>query len=279
MAIEFTKYHGLGNDFILIDNRSSLTPVITPEKAIKLCDRHFGIGADGVIFALPGQKGTDYSMRIFNSDGSEPEMCGNGIRCLGVFLTELEGISRTKDFYTIHTLAGTITPQLTDDGQVKVDMGSPRLLAQEIPTTLASADSKVINLPLEVADKTWNVTCVSMGNPHCITFVDDVAAIPLETIGPKFEHHSVFPQRINTEFIQVVNRNYLKMRVWERGAGITLACGTGACASLVAGVLNDQCDRTATIELPGGCLEIEWSENDNKIYMTGPAERVFTGKF
>jgi diaminopimelate epimerase len=279
MAIEFTKYHGLGNDFILIDNRSSLTPVITPEKAIKLCDRHFGIGADGVIFALPGQNGTDYSMRIFNSDGSEPEMCGNGIRCLAVFLTELEGVSRTKDFYTIHTLAGTITPQLTDDGQVKVDMGSPRLLAQEIPTTLAPADNKVINVPLSVADQTWNVTCVSMGNPHCITFVDDVAAIPLESIGPKFEHHSVFPQRTNTEFIEVVNRNYLKMRVWERGAGITLACGTGACASLVAGVLNDKCDRSATIELPGGELEIEWSQNDNKIYMTGPAERVFAGKF
>ena len=279
MAIEFTKYHGLGNDFILIDNRSSLTPVITPEKAVELCDRHFGIGANGVIFALPGQKGTDYTMRIFNSDGSEPEMCGNGIRCLAAFLTELEGVSRTKNFYTIHTLAGVITPQLTDDGQVKVDMGSPRLLAEEIPTTLAAADSKVINVPLEVADQTWNVTCVSTGNPHCITFVDDVAAIPLETIGPKFEHDPVFPQRINTEFIEIVNRNYLKMRVWERGAGITLACGTGACASLVAGVLNDKCDRAATIELPGGCLEIEWSEADNKIYMTGPAERVFTGKF
>ncbi|MFM2064446.1 MAG: hypothetical protein RLZZ507_4117 [Cyanobacteriota bacterium] len=278
MAIEFTKYHGLGNDFILIDNRSSLTPIITPEQAVKWCDRHFGIGANGVIFALPGQNGTDYTMRIFNSDGSEPEMCGNGIRCLAAFLTELEGISRTKDFYTIHTLAGVITPQLTDDGQVKVDMGSPRLLAQEIPTTLAPADSKVINVPLEVADNTWNVTCVSMGNPHCISFVEDMAAIPLETIGPKFEHHPAFPQRINTEFIEVVNRNYLKMRVWERGAGITLACGTGACASLVAGVLNDKCDRTATIELPGGPLEIEWSETDQRIYMTGPAERVFTGK-
>jgi diaminopimelate epimerase len=279
MAIQFTKYHGLGNDFILIDNRSSLTPMITPEKAVKLCDRHFGIGADGVIFALPGQNGTDYSMRIFNSDGSEPEMCGNGIRCLAAFLTELEGISRTKDSYTIHTLAGIITPQLTDDGQVRVDMGLPRLLAQEIPTTLVPGDTKVINVPLEVADNTWNVTCVSMGNPHCITFIDDVAAIPLETIGSKFEHHPFFPQRTNTEFIEVVNRNYLKMRVWERGAGITLACGTGACASLVAGVLNDKCDRTATVELPGGELEIEWSETDQRIYMTGPAERVFAGKF
>ncbi|MEO3704601.1 diaminopimelate epimerase [Trichormus azollae] len=279
MAIEFTKYHGLGNDFILIDNRSSLTPVITPEQAVKWCDRHFGIGADGVIFALPGQNDTDYTMRIFNSDGSEPEMCGNGIRCLAAFLTELEGLSRTKEYYRIHTLAGVITPQLTDDGQVKVDMGLPRLLAQEIPTTFAPADNKVINLPLEVAGTIWDVTCVSMGNPHCITFVENVAAIPLETIGPKFEHHPAFPQRINSEFIEIINRNYLKMRVWERGAGITLACGTGACAVLVAGVLNDKCDRTATIELPGGPLEIEWSEIDQRIYMTGPAERVFTGKF
>jgi len=278
MTIEFTKYHGLGNDFILIDNRCALTPLITPEMAIRMCDRHFGIGADGVIFALPGQEGTDYTMRIFNSDGSEPEMCGNGIRCLAAFLTELEGISRSKDYYLIHTLAGVIRPQLTDDGQVRVDMGSPRLLAQEIPTTLAPVDSKVINLPLEIADQNWHITCVSMGNPHCITFVEDVASIPLEIIGPQFEHHPVFPQRTNTEFIQVVNRSHLKMRVWERGAGITLACGTGACASLVAGVLNNLCDRMATIELPGGNLEIEWSETDQRIYMTGPAERVFTGK-
>jgi diaminopimelate epimerase len=278
MTIEFTKYHGLGNDFILIDNRCDLTPLITPEMAIKMCDRHFGIGADGVIFALPGQKGTDYTMRIFNSDGSEPEMCGNGIRCLAAFLTELEGISRSKDYYLIHTLAGVIRPQLTDDGQVKVDMGSPRLLAQEIPTTLVPGDSKVINLPLEIGNQTWHITCVSMGNPHCITFVEDVASIPVEIIGPQFEHHPVFPQRTNTEFIQVVNPSHLKMRVWERGAGITLACGTGACASLVAGVLNNLCDRMAIIELPGGNLEIEWSETDQRIYMTGPAERVFTGK-
>jgi len=278
MTIEFTKYHGLGNDFILIDNRCALTPLITPEMAIRMCDRHFGIGADGVIFALPGQEGTDYTMRIFNSDGSEPEMCGNGIRCLAAFLTELEGISRSKDYYLIHTLAGVIRPQLTDDGQVRVDMGSPRLLAQEIPTTLAPVDSKVINLPLEIADQNWHITCVSMGNPHCITFVEDVASIPLEIIGPEFEHHPVFPQRTNTEFIQVVNPHHLKMRVWERGAGITLACGTGACASLVAGVLNNLCDRMAIIELPGGNLEIEWSETDQRIYMTGPAERVFTGK-
>ncbi len=277
MAIEFTKYHGLGNDFILIDNRSSSTPVITPEQAVKLCDRHFGIGADGVIFALPGENNTDYTMRIFNSDGSEPEMCGNGIRCFAGFVADLEGESRNKDKYQIHTLAGVMTPQLMADGQVKVDMGLPRLLAAEIPTTLANADEKVINIPLQVAGKSWDVTCVSTGNPHCITFVEDVAAISLEAIGPVFEHHSVFPQRINTEFVEVVRRDYVKMRVWERGAGITLACGTGACATLVAGVLTGKCDRTATVELPGGPLQIEWSD-DERLYMTGPAEKVFAGK-
>ncbi len=279
MTIEFTKYHGLGNDFILIDNRNSTKPRLTPEDAVKWCDRHFGIGADGVIFALPGQNGTDYTMRIFNSDGSEPEMCGNGIRCMGRFLADLE-IAETgsaKEQFRIHTLAGLITPKLTADGQITVDMGEPRLLAGEIPTTLAAADQKVVDVLMEVAGKSWSVTCVSMGNPHCITFVDDVAAIALEQIGPQFEHHPVFPQRINTEFIRVVKSDYLKMRVWERGAGITLACGTGACASLVAGVLNSQCDRKATVELPGGCLEIEWAA-DGRIYMTGPAEKVFSGQ-
>jgi diaminopimelate epimerase len=277
MAIEFTKYHGLGNDFILIDNRSSSLPVLTPEQAVELCDRHFGIGADGVIFALPGENGADYTMRIFNSDGSEPEMCGNGIRCLAVFLAELEGESRNKDLYHIHTLAGVITTEILSDSQVKVDMGLPKLLASEIPTTLAPAEEKVINQALEVDGKSWDVTTVSMGNPHCITFVEDVAAIHLEAIGPEFEHHPVFPQRTNTEFIQVVRRDYLKMRVWERGAGITLACGTGACAALVAAVLTRRSDRTATVELPGGPLQIEWSEIDQRLYMTGPAQKVFTG--
>lgn len=278
MTTEFVKYHGLGNDFILIDNRASSEPVVTPEQAVKLCDRHFGIGADGVIFALPGTNDADLTMRIFNSDGSEPEMCGNGIRCFAKFLADLEGSANPSSRpYRIHTLAGTIVPQLTADGQVKVDMGKPRLLAEEIPTTLAAAGEKVINQSLDVAGQSWSVTCVSMGNPHCIIFVDDVAAIPLEEIGSQFEHHPVFPQRTNTEFIQVISRNYLKMRVWERGAGATLACGTGACASLVAGVLTGKCDRTATVELPGGCLQIEWSQ-DQKLYMTGPAERVFTGQ-
>ena len=282
MAIKFTKYHGLGNDFILIDNRQQPEPSMTPEQAIKVCDRHFGIGADGVIFALPGQNGADYTLRIFNSDGSEPEMCGNGIRCLAQFLAELETLDgkalNLPHAYHIDTLAGVIIPKLQPDGQVTVDMGEPHLLAGEIPTTLTAADDKVVNQPLIAADQTWSVTCVSMGNPHCITFVNNVMEIPLAAVGPQFEHHSAFPLRINTEFIQAVSADYLKMRVWERGAGITLACGTGACAALVAGVLTGRCDRQATVELPGGALKIEWSEADNRVYMTGPAEKIFVGQ-
>ncbi len=274
-TLSFVKYQGLGNDFILVDNRHQTEPLITPEQAAQLCDRHFGIGADGVIFALPGQNGTDFTMRIYNSDGSEPEMCGNGIRCMARFLADLEG-DQAKAIYTIHTLAGLITPKLEADGQITVDMGKPRLTPSEIPTTLTGGGDKVIAQPLEVAGKTWSVTAVSMGNPHCITFVDSVDAIDLEKIGPQFETHPVFTAKTNTEFIEVVRRDYLKMRVWERGAGITLACGTGACASLVAAVLNGLSDRKATIELPGGPLVIEWAADD-RIFMTGPAQLVFAG--
>ncbi|MEC4983686.1 MAG: diaminopimelate epimerase [Oscillatoria sp. PMC 1068.18] len=279
MEIQISKYHGLGNDFILLDNRHSSQPLVTQEQAIEMCDRHFGIGADGVIFALPGQDGTDYTMRIFNSDGSEPEMCGNGIRCLAKFIAELEGNTQPGKSYQIHTLGGVMVPQLTDAGQVTVDMGTPKLIAEKIPTTICPPDDKVINQSLEVAGDTWTVTCVSMGNPHCITFVDNVDEIPLEIIGPQFEHHPVFPQRTNTEFIQVVRPDYLKMRVWERGAGITLACGTGACASVVAGVLTKKSENLCQVELPGGILTINWSPTDQRLYMTGPAEKVFVGNY
>ena len=281
MGLRFSKYHGLGNDFILVDNRHQTAPLLTPEDAIDLCDRNFGIGADGVIFALPGQDGTDYTMRIFNSDGSEPEMCGNGIRCMAKFLEALETAEgkapSVPHSYRIHTLAGLIVPTLQADGQVTVDMGEPRLAPQEIPTTLAADAAQVVDVPLTVDGQTYRVTCVSMGNPHCITYVNDTSAVALAEVGPKFEHHEVFPQRINTEFMQVVDSTYLKMLVWERGAGATLACGTGACASLVATVLNDKCDRKAVLELPGGPLQIEWSAADNHVYMTGPARQVFTG--
>jgi diaminopimelate epimerase len=278
MPIQFRKYQGLGNDFVLIDNRSQVTPLLTPAQSAQICDRHFGVGADGVIFLLPAAADTDYAMRIYNSDGSEPEMCGNGIRCLARFIADLEGTGSTNPRYRIHTLAGVITPQLRPDGQVTVEMGQPRLLAKEIPTLLTAPESKVINHSLEVAGQTWAVTCVSMGNPHCIIFVEDVAALPLETLGPQFEHHPAFPQRTNTEFIQVVSPNYLKMRVWERGAGITLACGTGACAALVAAVLRDLVQPEATVELPGGRLEIAWMGFDQTVLMTGPAVQVFEGE-
>jgi diaminopimelate epimerase len=280
-SLSFSKYHGLGNDFILVDNRASEVPLVSPEQAIALCDRNFGIGADGVIFVLPAVGDTDYSMRIYNSDGSEPEMCGNGIRCLAKFIAELETIDGNRPqiphAYRIHTLAGTICPELQPSGQVKVDMGEPRLLAKEIPTTLAAEGEKAVDQPLQVAGQTWQVTCVSMGNPHCITFVDDVEAVPLAEIGPLFETHAAFPARINTEFVEVVRSDYLKMKVWERGAGATLACGTGACALLVAAALNGKSDRQATVELPGGCLDIEW-HSSNRVFMSGPATRIFSGQ-
>lgn len=276
--MQFSKYQGLGNDFILLDNRHQSEPIIDAEQAIQMCDRHFGIGADGIIFVLPGQESADYAMRIFNSDGSEPEMCGNGIRCYAKFVAQLEG-TKAKQTYQIHTLAGMMHPTIEANGEVTVNMGQPRLLAAEIPTTLSSAHDKVIQQPLEVAGRIWEVSCVSMGNPHCITFVDRVDEIPLEVIGTQFEHHSAFPQRINTEFVEVVRPDSVKMRVWERGAGITLACGTGACATVVAGVLTQRCDRACTVQLPGGELKICWSAEDNNVYMTGAARAVFAGEY
>ncbi|KAM7531819.1 hypothetical protein LguiB_035229 [Lonicera macranthoides] len=281
--LHFVKYHGLGNDFILVDNRDSLVPRVTPEQAVKLCDRNFGIGADGVIFVMPGTNGTDYTMRIFNSDGSEPEMCGNGVRCFARFITELENL-HGKQSFTMHTGAGLIVPEIQDDGKVKVDMGEPILKASDVPTKLfANKDQSAVKSKLDVDGVTWNVTCVSMGNPHCVTFSSEgnenlqVDELNLADIGPKIEHHAMFPARTNTEFVQIYSRSHLKMRVWERGAGATLACGTGACAVVVAAVLEGRADRICTVDLPGGPLEIEWREQDNHVYMTGPAEIVFYG--
>ncbi|HIK37148.1 MAG: diaminopimelate epimerase [Geminocystis sp.] len=278
MTLKFSKYHGLGNDFILIDNRHQSQLLISPEEVVRLCERHFGVGADGVILVLQGQDGCDYTMRIFNADGSEAEMCGNGIRCFARFVSELEGKEEVGRTYRIKTLAGVISPTLMGNGQVKVDMGQPQLEAEKIPTTLGERGKPVVSVPLVVTHQEYSVTCVSMGNPHCVIFVDDLLTIRLEEIGPLLETHPAFPQKTNVEFVQPVNANHLKMRVWERGAGITLACGTGACATLVAGVLNNLCNRTATVELPGGSLQIEWNPQDNHVYMTGPATKVFSGE-
>ncbi|KAL1351813.1 hypothetical protein HN51_015689 [Arachis hypogaea] len=281
--LHFAKYHGLGNDFVLIDNRDSSEPKITAEKAVQLCDRNFGVGADGVIFVLPGINGTDYTMRIFNSDGSEPEMCGNGVRCFAKFVSQLENLHGRHSF-TVHTGAGLIVPEIVEDGNVRVDMGEPILKPSDVPTKLpANKDGAVVKAKLDVDGVTWNVTCVSMGNPHCITFSNEesqnllVDDLKLAEIGPKFENHEVFPARTNTEFVQVLSNSHLKMCVWERGAGATLACGTGACATVVAAVLEGRAGRNCTVDLPGGPLLIEWKEEDNHIYMTGSADLVFYG--
>jgi len=272
--------HGLGNDFILIDcldkelgNHSYLSNL-----SKKLCDRHFGIGADGLILILPSEK-TDLQMKIYNSDGTEAQMCGNGIRCFAKYAYENKIISKIK--FTIETLAGIITPELIFKGKeisgIKVDMGIPKLERKEIPMEGENAPT-VVNETLKIDSKTiFQITCVSMGNPHCITFVNDIQSIPVEEIGPKIENHPLFPEKTNAEFIQVLNKQEINFRVWERGAGETLACGTGACAALVATILNKKTDREAIIHLPGGDLDIQWADNGH-VYMTGPAELAFKGK-
>lgn len=280
-ALTFQKYQGLGNDFILVDNRHHPEPLVSPEAAVRVCDRNFGVGGDGVIFALPPTGDTDFTMRIFNSDGSEPEMCGNGIRCLAKFIADVDGVQSTT--YRIHTLAGLIVPELLSDGRICVDMGEPVLDGSKVPTSLAPTDgATVVKAPIEVAGKQWTVTAVGMGNPHAAVYASSdgdvkVDEIDLEAVGPLFERHPAFPARTNTEFVEVLDKGHVRMSVWERGAGRTLACGTGACALVVAGVLEGRLDRVCRVDLPGGPLDIEWREANNRVYMTGPAERVFAG--
>lgn len=280
--IEFVKYQGLGNDFILVDNTKSHDPIFTPEESVHLCDRNFGIGADGVIFVMKGQNDCDYKMRIYNSDGSEPQMCGNGIRCMAKFISQIiHKQQNTADItYKIWTNAGVISPTVASNGLVIVDMGEPILNAAKVPTLLKDTrDGMAIDSQFTALGSTFHATTVSMGNPHCIIYVDDFNMMNPEfsRIGPVIENLDIFPQRINVEFVKVLNRNHVEVKVWERGAGPTLACGTGACAVVVAGVLNDKNDRKCTVTLPGGDLEILWHEENNKIYMTGPAEKVFSG--
>ena len=279
MALAFTKWQGCGNDFVLVDGRTSGLPGGTAELSRRVCDRHYGIGADGLIFVLPSDK-ADFCMRIFNADGSEAEMCGNGIRCFARLVYD-EGMTE-KDSFTVETGAGILTPRIVkDDGNitgVEVDMGEPVLEAKKIPVE-GFGDHRVISEEIEVLGKRYKATCVSMGNPHCVVFVGDVDDVDMEKVGPAFESHPWFPRRTNTEFVVVRDREHLRMRVWERGAAVTLACGTGACATLVAAVLNGRSDRRAEVELDGGRLTIEWSEKNNRIYMTGPAEKVFSGVY
>ncbi|QUI21980.1 diaminopimelate epimerase [Vallitalea pronyensis] len=275
--MKFTKMHGCGNDYIYL-NGFEIDVADPSELAIRMSNRNFGVGSDGIVLILPSEK-ADFRMRMFNADGSEAEMCGNAIRCVGKYVYDKKMTDQTN--ITIDTLAGVkILDMTVEDGQVtyaKVDMGEPILKAEDIP--VVSALEPVVGEVVEALGTAYAFTCVSMGNPHAITFVDDTDHFPLEEVGPIIEVHEKFPRKVNAEFVQVVDQETLKMRVWERGSGETLACGTGACATLVAGVLNEKVGRKATVKLLGGDLIIEWDEASNHVFMSGPAVTVFEGEW
>ena len=274
--MKFTKMNGCGNDYVYING--FVEKVENPkELAKKVSDRHFGIGSDGLILIVPSDK-ADFCMRMFNADGSEGEMCGNGIRCVAKYVYDHKMTDKTE--ISVETKAGIKYLDLTvEDGKVtkvKVDMGEPILEPKKIP--VRSEKKRVVNEPIAVAEKTWNMTCVSMGNPHAVVFVEDTGSLEIEKYGPLFENHELFPNRTNTEFVQVLNRNEINMRVWERGSGETLACGTGTCASVVACILNGYTDEKVLVHLLGGDLEIKYEKTTNHVFMTGPAETVFEGE-
>ncbi len=287
--MQFTKMHGLGNDYVYV-NCFEQTVKDPASLAVAVSDRHRGVGADGLILICPS-KVADVKMRIFNADGSEAQMCGNGIRCVAKYaydhkLARAGGTFSVPGGVTypaslnIETGNGILKVGLVfkENGKVQqvcVNMGQPILEGRRIPVAMDGA--KLVNVPFEVDGKAYEMTCVSMGNPHAVFFVSNVRSIPLETIGPKIENHNLFPQRINAHFVQAKNQNEFTMRTWERGSGITLACGTGACACAVAAVLTGRCGRTTLAHLPGGDLQLNWSEADNCVYMTGPATEVFSG--
>ena len=277
--MRFTKMHGLGNDYIYVDG--SKEHIENPsDLAVSLSDRHFGVGADGLILINPS-KVADFEMEMYNADGSRGEMCGNGIRCVGKYVYDNGLTDKTE--VSIETLAGIKYLGLgVEDGkvtQVRGDMGKPILEADKIPVEgEVVKDNRVIKGPIRVLDKDYSMTCVSMGNPHAVVCVEDVEHFDIEHMGPAFENHPSFPRRINTEFIRVIDRKNIEMRVWERGSGETLACGTGACAVAVACAVNGLTDREVEVKLLGGRLHILWDEKDDHVYMTGPAETVFTGE-
>lgn len=272
--MKITKMHGAGNDYIYINcfEENIADPAAL---CVKLADRHFGVGGDGIILIMPSET-ADFRMRMFNSlDGSEGMMCGNAIRCVGKYVYDRGMTHKTE--VTIETASGIKTLRLNvEDGVVKtvrVDMGEPIQKPDKIPvkTTLEA----FVDQPVSAGGYTYNFTCISMGNPHAVTYLEDIDCLKIEEIGPVFENHEIFPERANVEFIQCIDENSFKMRVWERGSGETLACGTGACAALVATALLGKCGRKANVLLCGGTLEVEWSEEDNHVYMTGPAVTVF----
>ncbi len=274
--MKFTKMHGLGNDYIFVYNMHDELQNLAI-LARKISDRHFGIGSDGLVLIMPSES-ADIRMRIFNADGSEAEMCGNASRCVGKYVYDKGIVKKTR--LTMETMSGIKTLELRiTDGEVaavKVGMGMPVLEPARIPVT--SSKKRFVDEPVNIDGKEFRVTCVSMGNPHAVIFTDNVDELPLHVYGPQLENHSLFPKRTNVEFIQIIGRDRIKMRVWERGSGETLACETGACASVVAAVVNGLCDRRVTVMLPGGELLIEWDESDGHVYKTGPAVKVFDGE-
>ncbi len=275
--MRFTKMHGCGNDYVYIDCFRQPPPVDAPALSRAISDRHFGVGSDGLILICPSER-ADARMRMFNADGSEAEMCGNGVRCVAKYVYD-HGLVR-KPTLTVETGRGILTLDLETAGgkvnSVRVNMGEPILDAANIPTNLPG--DPPVNVPLVIdSHLTLPVTCVSMGNPHCIAFVPEISDGIVHGHGPRIENHSAFPRRTNVEFVRVENPAEMTMRVWERGSGETMACGTGACAVAVAGVLTGRTQRKVLIHLRGGDLHLHWSENDNHVYMTGPAVEVFTG--
>ena len=275
MKFSFSKWQGTGNDFVLIDCLQE-PPADYVALATQLCDRHFGIGADGILLVLPSEK-ADIRMQIINADGSEAEMCGNGIRCFARYVYEAGHVAQEE--FTVETGAGILVPHIIKEAgavtQVQVDMGEPILAGDQIPVA-GYGMHRVVKEHIQVQGKDFQMTCVSMGNPHCVVFVDSAKEFPIHELGPHFEKHPKFPRKINAEFAEVIDPTHIRMRVWERGAAVTMACGTGSCATLTAAVLNGYAERKAEIQLDGGKLQVEWAEN-NHLYMTGPAEQVFTG--
>lgn len=274
--MKFTKMQGLGNDYVYV-NCFKETIENPPEMAKKVSNRNFGIGSDGLIMINPSDV-ADFEMEMYNADGSRSEMCGNGIRCVGKYVYDY-GLTE-KEHISVETLAGIKYLDLTvEDGKVKlvkVDMGSPELVPANIP--IVADGDRVIDEPINVNGTEYRMTGVSMGNPHAVVYVEDVKGLDIETIGPAFENHERFPNRVNTEFVKVLDRNTVEMRVWERGSGETMACGTGACAVAVACILNGLTEDKVTVKLLGGDLQIEWDKEADKVYMTGPAEVSFDGE-
>lgn len=276
--MKFTKMQGCGNDYIYVDgSREWIKSEDKPEIVKKLSDRHFGIGGDGVIFINPSKE-ADFEMEMYNADGSRSEMCGNGIRCVAKYVYD-KGLTNKEQLHIIS--AGKVKElQLTVKGgkvvSVCVNMGAPELIPEKIPVRVSGENA--IDTPIEVQGKSYRMTCVSMGNPHAVVFLEDVEGLDIEKIGPAFENHPCFPNRVNTEFVKVLNRNTVRMRVWERGTGETLACGTGACATAVACILSGLTEERVTVKLTGGDLEIFWDREKNLVYMTGPAAHVFDGE-